>query len=108
MALAQKLVLALALSLSSIASSGCERKAPGPEECARFADLLVRGQSAAFGMLLPVTPSMLAKIDSVTQSCLTEPYDRELLDCVLNGGQLCTEDFNRRKGRPSELSSARP
>ena len=108
MELARKLVLALALSLSAAAASGCERKAPGPEECARFADLLVRGKYAAFGDLGLITPSMLAKIDSVTQSCLTEPYDRELLDCVLGGGLLCKEDFNRRKGRPSELSSARP
>ena len=104
MALARKQVVALALALSGALSSGCERKAPGPEECARFAAILVRSQAAGFGIVGPVGPSMLAQVDSVTQACLTEPYDRELLGCVLNNGPLCLEDFRRRKGRPSEPS----
>ena len=99
MALARKLVSAFALALSGALSSGCEREAPGPEECARFAAILVRSQAAVFGV---VGPSVLAQIDSVTQSCLTEPYDRELLGCVLNNGPLCLEAFRHRKGRPSE------
>ena len=54
----------------------CQRKAPGPEECARFAEAVV-------GVHRYITPVMAAQIESQTRECLTRPYDRELLDCVM-------------------------
>lgn len=73
---------------------GCERKAPGPEECQRFAEAVV--QLAGAGPLL--TPQIQAQIDDETRQCLTRPYDRELLECVLttNRARPCLESFRRR------------
>jgi len=64
------------LTLLGVSASGCQRKAPGPEECARFAEAVV-------GVGRYITPVMAAQIETQTQECLTRPYDRELLDCVL-------------------------
>ena len=62
--------------LLGVSALGCQRKAPGPEECARFAEAVV-------GVGRYITPVMAAQIETQTQECLTRPYDRELLDCVL-------------------------
>ena len=66
------------IGFTLLAASGlsCQRKAPGPEECARFAEAVV-------GVGRYITPVMAAQIETQTQECLTRPYDRELLDCVL-------------------------
>jgi hypothetical protein len=87
----------LALSLTCVSLLGCERKAPGPEECARFASTVVL-QHAPQGVL---TLEMQAQIEEETRNCLTRPYDRELLSCVLatNRGRACLESFRRRSGR---------
>jgi hypothetical protein len=55
----------------------------------------------------PITPEMRLHIEAETQQCLTRPYDRELLDCVLvtRQARTCLNDFRRRKGRPSEPSA---
>ncbi len=94
---AGRFALALAgLAGSTAALLGCERKAPGPEECARFAAAVV--QYAAGGPF--VTPQMQEQIDEQTRVCLTRPYDRELLNCVLASGSArpCLESFHRRTG----------
>ena len=88
-----------ALALASVTLLGvlsCERQAPGPEECAQFAQ-------AAAGVPRDspfLTPELLAKIDAATRECLTEPYDRALLNCVLVTRQTrtCLDDFHRRRG----------
>ena len=87
----------LAWSFVCVTLLGCERKAPGPEECARFASAVVL-QHAPEGVL---TLEMQAQIEEETRNCLTRPYDRELLNCVLatNRGRLCLESFRRRSGR---------
>ena len=76
---------------------GCQRKAPGPDECQRFAQAVVL-QSAESPYL---TPEMVMQIDQTTRECLTRPYDRELLACVLmtNRAKLCLDGFRRRAGR---------
>ena len=88
--------VALAL-LACAALLACERKAPGPDECAHFASIVVL-QHAPIGIL---TLEMQAQIEEETRNCLTRPYDRELLNCVLatNRGRACLESFRRRSGR---------
>jgi hypothetical protein len=73
---------------------GCERKAPGPEECARFAEMAEQlGGSGPF-----MTPQIQAEIDELTRQCLTKPYDRALLACVEQTRQTrgCLESFRMR------------
>lgn len=70
---------------------GCQRKAPGPEECARFAEYVLGGDRY-------ITPVVAAQIERQIQECLTRPYDRELLDCVRVTGQAhrCLVSFRAR------------
>jgi hypothetical protein len=84
-------------TLLGISALGCQRKAPGPEECARFAEAVV-------GMGRYVTPVMAAQIERQTQECLTRPYDRELLDCVLVTRQArgCLAAFRARTASSSD------
>ena len=87
------------LLLGTVAGSllGCERKAPGPEECERFAEIAV--QLAGSGPLL--TPEVQSAVEQETRTCLTQPYDRELLSCVTatHQGAMCMAAFRRRTGR---------
>ncbi|MEI9938066.1 MAG: hypothetical protein WDO69_12675 [Pseudomonadota bacterium] len=80
------------LGLGASAMS-CQRKAPGPEECARFAEAVV-------GAGRYVTPVISAQIETQTQECLTRPYDRELLSCVLltRQARVCLASFRARTG----------
>jgi len=97
---ARSLALTVAgLLISTLGSFGCERKAPGPEECSRFAVAVVQ---YAAGSPFLLTPEMQVQIDEQTRQCLTRPYDRELLNCVLSQGHArpCLEAFRRRKGTP--------
>ncbi len=70
---------------------GCQRKAPGPEECARFAEAVVGGGGY-------ITPVISAQIERQIQECLTRPYDRELMDCVLvtHHAHGCLSSFRAR------------
>lgn len=85
-----KIALCCAFALS------CERKAPGPDECAEFARVIVE-QSTPSPWL---TPQIAAQIEDETRLCLTRPYDRELLNCVLttHRARLCLASFKRRNG----------
>lgn len=76
---------------------GCQRKAPGPEECERFAEAVV-------GVHRYVTPVMAAQIEAQTRECLTRPYDRELLDCVILTRQArsCLAAFRARSASTSD------
>jgi len=76
---------------------GCERRAPGPAECEAFAELAV--QLAGSGPLL--TPEVQAAIEQETRTCLTRPYDYNLLRCVSATQQwgACMAAFRRRSGR---------
>lgn len=79
------------LVLVGVSALGCQRKAPGPEECARFAEAVV-------GVHRYITPVMAAQIETQTRECLTRPYDRELLECVLVTRQArrCVAAFHAR------------
>jgi len=80
--------------------TSCQRKAPGPEECARFAEAVV-------GAGRYITPVIAAQIETQTQECLTRPYDRELLRCVLltRQARTCLASFHARKGNVGSDSS---
>ncbi len=55
----------------------CQRRAPGPAECVDFA-------WQAFGLRVDsvVSPRVRAEVDALTTTCLTEPYDYEMLECT--------------------------
>ncbi|HKO52464.1 MAG TPA: hypothetical protein VJV79_32375 [Polyangiaceae bacterium] len=90
-------IIGCALFVTSATS--CQRNAPGPEECARFAEIVVGGGRY-------ITPVIAAQIETQTQECLTRPYDRELLRCVILTRQaaVCLASFRTRTGRDKELS----
>jgi len=81
------------------ALSSCQRKAPGPEECARFAEAVV-------GVDRYITPVMAAQIEAQTRECLTRPYDRELLNCVIltRRARPCLAAFQARSASASDGS----
>ena len=85
-------VAGLVLSLAGCLA--CERKAPGPEECLQFADAWMRTEG-------PERRAQLARenaFDELVMRCLTEPYDRELVSCVVSGAprERCRSDYARR------------
>jgi hypothetical protein len=76
--------------------SGCQRKAPGPDECLQFAEAFV-------GMARDDERSTLrveAEIDEVVQLCLTVPYDRELIACAQSGRARRCFDAYKLRTRP--------
>jgi hypothetical protein len=60
---------------------GCPRKAPGPQECHRFA-LQVLGLPET---VAPLPPPAQTTVDELTRECVTTPFDRTLLRCVDQG-----------------------
>lgn len=88
------------LALFTVSVTSCQRKAPGPEECARFAEAIV-------GAGRYVTPVIAAQIETQTQECLTRPYDRELLSCVLltRQARACLASFHARNGNADGIGS---
>lgn len=94
---------AIGFVLLGASTLSCQRKAPGPEECARFAEAVV-------GVDRYITPVMAAQIETQTRECLTRPYDRELLNCVVltRQARACLAAFrarsdNGRQGFDQEL-----
>ena len=84
--------------LLSCALPGCERRAPGPEECSRFAQAVAGTPRNSPWLTLEAE----AAIEAETRQCLTVPYDYELLNCVLKTRQTraCLSGFRRRQGSP--------
>jgi hypothetical protein len=80
--------------LAGIAVCGCEREAPGPQECVSFADAWFRSPR------FPVATRLGAEkaYADLVRHCLTEPYDRELVACVVGGRpqENCRVDYARR------------
>ena len=89
--------LGLGLALLCVSLVGCARQAPGPDECERFATAVVLQNTESSYL----TAEMQQQIDEATRVCLTVPYDRALLSCVLttNRAKPCLEGFRRRTGR---------
>ena len=90
-----------ALLVALAVATACERKAPGPDECRRFAYLVTGARRRE----LLVNPELGSRVDELTRQCLTTPFDRELLACVEQTGRFnaCSARFARRRQRgPAE------
>jgi hypothetical protein len=80
------------LLLLGLLSLGCSRAAPGPDECVAFAESWLRARR-------PVTRLEAdTAFDELVRRCLTEPYDRELVACVVarQNPERCRVDYARR------------
>lgn len=93
--------MALAVG-ASVATTGCARKAPGPEECHALA---LRWASTERGRLSHrygdfVIEPTVDRVLERTNECLTTPYDRELVTCIVGGGspKACYAGFLARTG----------
>ena len=76
-----------------LAVLGCQRKAPGPDECLAFAKVWVESRHLDKVPLGAVDP-----FEELVRECLTAPYDRALVECVLNGKapSHCRTEYARR------------
>jgi hypothetical protein len=87
--------------------AGCQRKAPGPEECVALAYHLFGVQSERD----LENPRVRAKVDEQIQECLVTPYDRELVLCLERGGRARTCEYafveRRTRGESRVLPRAR-
>jgi hypothetical protein len=72
---------------------GCQRKAPGPDECLAFAKVWVESRHLDKLPIGAVDP-----FEELVRECLTAPYDRALVECVLNGKapDRCRMEYARR------------
>lgn len=84
-----------ALWLVLVLVAACEREAPGPLECRRFA-LSAVGVRSRDELAVP---QVKQRVEELTRECLTEPYDRELLHCyeTTGRGRACKYEFNLRQ-----------
>jgi len=73
-------------------AAGCARQAPGPDECVAFAEAWLRTHRASSRLEADTA------FDDLVRACLTEPYDRELVACVVGGSnqERCRVDYARR------------
>ena len=94
--LRRPLFVALALLASSFGLLGCERKAPGPDECLHFA-YHVFGVTNGEDVRLP---RVRAEVEELTRECLVTPYDREYVRCVEESRNVrrCLVSFAARRG----------
>jgi hypothetical protein len=83
---------ALSLGALALIALGCERAAPGPDECVAFAETWLRSRRPATRLEADTA------FDELVRRCLTEPYDRELVECVVSGQNpdRCRVDYARR------------
>jgi len=80
-------------------ASGCERKAPGPEECSAFAQryyLVTDDEPLA-------ARALQQEVNELTLKCLTIPFNRTVITCTARTGQAraCLSRFGpRRREQP--------
>jgi hypothetical protein len=90
--------------VSVLAASACQRQAPGPEECEAVAVQLIRTAAArqlARGAELSIRES---DVEAIALECLTTPFDRKLVDCVVERRgepRACIAAFKDRRIRES-------
>ncbi|HEX6274391.1 MAG TPA: hypothetical protein VFZ53_15220 [Polyangiaceae bacterium] len=96
--------------LLGVLAGACERKAPGPEECRRFARTFYgvpepNGREAATRREL----ALREQVDELTRECLVVPYDRQLLRCTVETGRAraCRAAFERRRALGGERNGVR-
>ena len=80
------------LAVLGFLAVGCQRALPGPEECVAFAESWLRARRPATQLEADTA------FDELVRRCLTEPYDRELVACVVGGRnqERCRVDYARR------------
>lgn len=78
--------------------AGCARRLPGPEECRAFALATLGLPRETPAAALARNPALAARAENVTRTCLTTPWDYQLLQCLEQGNQqLCLARFERRR-----------
>jgi len=89
-----RLLLLLSCGLLAEGLAGCRRKAPGPDECVAFAKVWVQRRPSMREQGLAVADPF----DELVRDCLTIPYDRALVECVINGKvpERCRTEYRRR------------
>jgi len=72
----------------------CRRKAPGPDECVAFAKVWVQRRHLQTERALVAADPF----DELVRDCLTTPYDRVLVECVIEGKapERCRTEYARR------------
>jgi hypothetical protein len=91
------LVASLCLLLALL--PGCARKLPGPRECRAFALASLGLDPEVPATLLARDPRLAARAEDLTQTCLTRPWDYQLLGCLQHGGgqQRCLMGYEQRR-----------
>jgi hypothetical protein len=86
--------LVLLIVLGGSLAVGCQRKAPGPKECVEFAEHWFDTNRQR----VLQQPARSKHFDAKIQECLTKPFDRELVECVVAGGdnRRCERAYERR------------
>ena len=89
------------LPLLLLALLGCARKLPGPAECRAFA-LTLGVPPETPSALLEQRPALARRAEELTHTCLTKPWDYELLGCLQQGQSqyLCMSRFEQRRLLP--------
>lgn len=64
--------------LAAVLLASCARKAPSPEQCVSFTELLV----GATNDQLLTYPTAKAQFDAVVTACLTLPFEPRVFSCV--------------------------
>ena len=86
--------------LFCLALPGCQRSLPGPNECRAFALASVGVEPGTPAAALARHPELYAQAESLTQQCLTTPWDYKLLNCVASGAgstRACLRSFQARR-----------
>jgi hypothetical protein len=83
----------------ALLSGGCARKLPGPLECRAFALGSMGLHPETPATLLARNPGLTARAEQLTQTCLTKPWDYQLLGCLQHSRseQLCLLRFEQRR-----------
>jgi len=92
-----RLLEGLLLTAVSLALASCDRKAPSADECLGYALVKLRINDQR----LLAVPEVKDQVDSIVISCLTTPYDKELIKCVKRrfGSNSCLLEFRDREQR---------
>lgn len=87
------------LLCSLVLLTGCARKLPGPAECRAFALATLGLEADTPARLLERDLALSTRAEDVTRTCLTKPWDYQLLGCLQSGGsqQRCLMGYEQRR-----------
>jgi hypothetical protein len=89
-----RMLLLLSCGVLAGVLASCRRQAPGPDECVAFAKVWVQRRPRMTEQGLAIADPF----DELVRDCLTIPYDRALVECVINGKapEHCRTEYMRR------------